>query len=80
MTESEFATLRNDLVSLRGEVAGLRVVMDRKFAQVEAKLDNKPSVFALYQAVVVMMFGLAGVVASTVVVLNSVGLLNKVAS
>ena len=68
MTESEFATLRRDIVGLRND-------MDRQFAQVEAKLDAKPSVFALYQAVVVMMFGFAAVIASTVVVLNNLGLL-----
>jgi hypothetical protein len=68
MTASEFEVLRADLLALRGDV-------DRHFAEVEAKLDAKPSIAALYQAVVTLMFGIGAVVTSTVVVLKNIGLM-----
>jgi hypothetical protein len=49
--------------------------VDRHFAEVEAKLDAKPTVAVLYQAVVTMMFGIGAVVTSTVVVLKNLGLM-----
>jgi hypothetical protein len=75
MTASEFETLRTELRSLGADVARLRTDMDRQFAQVEAKLDAKPSVAALYQAVAVMMFGLSAAITGTVVVLKNVGVM-----
>jgi hypothetical protein len=68
MTASEFETLRADLLGLRADV-------DRHFAEVDAKLDAKPSIAALYQAVVTLMFGIGAVVTSTVVVLKNIGLM-----
>ena len=68
MTASEFETLRADLLGLRTDV-------DRHFAEIEAKLDAKPSIATLYQAVVTMMFGIGAVVTSTVVVLKNIGLM-----
>jgi hypothetical protein len=68
MTENEFESLRSELRALRADV-------DRQFAKVEAKLDAKPSIATLYQAVVTLMFGIGAVVTSTVVVLKNVGLL-----
>lgn len=68
MTASEFETLRADLLALRTDV-------DRHFAEVEAKLDAKPSVAMLYQAVVTLMFGIGAVVTSTVVILKNSGLM-----
>ena len=47
MTASEFETLRADLMALRTDV-------DRHFAEVGAKLDAKPSIATLYQAVVTL--------------------------
>ena len=68
MTTNEFEALRTDLRALRADV-------DRHFAEVEAKLDAKPTVAALYQAVVTLMFGIGAVVTSTVVVLKNIGLM-----
>lgn len=68
MTASEFELLRADLLALRGDV-------DRHFVEVEAKLDAKPSIAALYQAVVTLMFGIGAVITSTVVVLKNIGLM-----
>jgi predicted transport protein len=85
MTASEFEILRADLLALRADIeqqradaVAFRMDVDRQFAQVEAKLDAKPSVAALYQAVVVMMFGLSAAITGTVVVLKNVGLLGVV--
>lgn len=64
---TDFETLRADLQALRADV-------DRHFAEVEAKLDAKPSIVALYQAVVTLMFGIGAIVTSTVVILNNIGL------
>ena len=68
MTTNEFELLRSDLLLLRAAV-------DRHFAEVEAKLDAKPTIATLYQAVVTMMFGIGAVVTSTVVVLKNLGLM-----
>jgi hypothetical protein len=68
MTASEFEILRADLLGLRADV-------DRHFAEVEAKLDAKPSIATLYQAVVTLMFGIGAVVTSTVVVLKNIGMM-----
>jgi hypothetical protein len=64
MTASEFETLRDELRAMR-----------RDLDRLEVKLDDKPSIAALYQAVVVLMFGIGTVVTSTVVVLKNVGLM-----
>jgi hypothetical protein len=68
MTASEFEILRADLLAIRTEI-------DRRFAEIEAKLDAKPSIAALYQAVVTLMFGIGAIVAATVSVLKNVGLM-----
>jgi len=68
MTTTEFELLRSDLLLLRADV-------DRHFAEIEARLDAKPTVAALYQAVVTMMFGIGAVVTATVVVLKNLGLM-----
>ena len=68
MTTPEFELLRSDLLLLRADV-------DRHFAEIEARLDTKPTVAALYQAVVTMMFGIGAVVTATVVVLKNLGLM-----
>jgi hypothetical protein len=75
MTTSEFETLRDELRGLRTDVDAFRVAVDRRFAEVEAKLDAKPSIATLYQAVVTLMFGIGAVVTSTVVVLKNIGLM-----
>jgi hypothetical protein len=68
MTATEFETLRDELRALRHE-------MDVRFAKMESKLDDKPSIVALYQAVVVLMFGIGTVITSAVVVLKNIGLM-----
>lgn len=70
MTASEFELLRSDLLILRSDV-------DRHFAEIEAKLDAKPTIAMLYQAVVTLMFGIGAVIASTVIVLKNLGYLGS---
>jgi hypothetical protein len=68
MTTNEFELLRSDLLLLRTDV-------DRHFAEVEAKLDAKPTIATLYQAVATLAFGIGAVVTSTVIVLKNIGLM-----
>jgi len=68
MTTNEFELLRSDLLLLRADV-------DRHFAEVEAKLDAKPTIATLYQAVATLAFGIGAVVTSTVIVLKNIGLM-----
>lgn len=75
MTDSEFEILHSELRTLRADVDQHFKDTDRQFAQLEAKLDAKPSIAALYQAVVTLMFGIGAVVTSTVVVLKNVGVM-----
>jgi hypothetical protein len=75
MTASEFETLRADVLGLRADVDRHFAEIDRQFAQVEAKLDAKPTIAALYQAVATLAFGIGAVVTSTVVVLKNIGLM-----
>ena len=56
--------------ALSADIATLRRDIDR----VDAKLDTKPSIAALYQAVVTLAFGLSAAITGTVVVLNNLGL------
>ena len=74
----EFGTLREDIKALRADVDKRFMDIDRQLSRLEAVLYTKPSVFALYQAVVVMSVGLSATIASTVVILKSIGLLGTV--
>jgi hypothetical protein len=72
MTEHDL-TARLDAIA--ADLTALRRDVDYRFAQVDAKLDAKPGIAALYQAVVTMMFGIGAVITSTVVVLKSTGII-----
>jgi hypothetical protein len=60
---------------LRTEIAALRHELHLDFVRLEAKIDSKPSIAALYQAVVVLMFWIDTVITATVVVLKNTGLM-----
>ena len=68
MTTNEFELLRSDLLLLRADV-------DRHFAKIETKLNAKPTIATLYQAVATLAFGIGAVVTSTVIVLKNIGLM-----
>jgi hypothetical protein len=67
--------IHDQLREINRKLTDIDVDINQRFAVVEAKLDAKPSVFALYQAVVTLMFGIAVVITSTVVVLKNLGFL-----
>jgi hypothetical protein len=43
--------------------------------RLEAKIDTKPSLMAMFTGIVVVVFGMAGVVASTIATIHSLGLI-----
>ena len=60
--------LRTDLLAFRSEVK-----ID--FARLEAKIDGKPSLMAMFTGILVVVFGMASVIASTVGILHTLGML-----
>jgi uncharacterized membrane protein len=44
-----------------------------ELVRLEAKVDSKPSLMAMFTAILVTVFGMAGVIASTVATLNVLG-------
>lgn len=64
MAEITLASLHNDIQALRLDLVRL-----------EAKIDTKPSLMAMFTAVIVVVFGMFGVVASTITALNTLHLL-----
>ena len=69
MTTSEFETLR-------AEIAALRNDMRVDFVRLEAKIDSKPSLMAMFTGIVVVVFGMAGVIASTITALHTLGFIS----
>ena len=61
------------LDSLRDDIALLRLDIVR----LESKIDSKPSLMAMFTGIVVVVFGMAGIVASTVSVLNALGMVAR---
>ena len=57
-------SLHNDLLQIRHDIVRL-----------EAKIDSKPSLMAMFTGIVVVVFGMAGVVASTIASLHSFGII-----
>jgi hypothetical protein len=55
--------------SLHAAIVALRLDIGR----LEAKIDSKPSLMAMFTGIVVVVFGMAGVIASTVAVLHTLG-------
>lgn len=64
MAEITLASLHNDIQALRLDLVRL-----------EAKIDTKPSLMVMFTVVIVVVFGMFGVIASTLVTLNSLHLL-----
>lgn len=63
------------LASLHDDIQALRQDMRIDLVRLEAKIDTKPSLMAMFTAVIVVVFGMFGVVASTIAALNSIHLL-----
>jgi len=70
ITRADLDQLRQ---SLSAEIADLRREFDIRFAQIDAKLDAKPSTVTMFTGIFVVWFGMAGVIASTIGTLHTLG-------
>ena len=75
MTEITRADLDHLQQSLSSEITALRHELRLDIVRLEAKIDSKPSLMAMFTGIVVVVFGMAGVIASTIASLNALGLL-----
>jgi hypothetical protein len=64
-------SLHNDIVALRHELGDLRQQFRIDLIRLEAKIDSKPSLMAMFAGIAVAVFGMAGVIASTVTTLHA---------
>lgn len=60
-------SLHDEIIALRKHLDDLRIDLIR----LEAKIDSKPSFMAMFAGIVVLVFSMAGVIASTVAVLHA---------
>jgi hypothetical protein len=60
MADTTLDSLHQDLIALRIDLVRL-----------EAKIDSKPSLMAMFTGIVVVVFGMAGAIASTVAILHT---------
>lgn len=67
MANVTLESLHDDITVLRKELSALRIDLIR----LETKIDSKPSLMAMFTGIVVVVFGMVGVIASTVTVLSA---------
>jgi len=67
--------LQTDLAALRDELRDFRTEIRVDLVRLEAKIDGKPSLMAMFTGILVTVFGMAGVIASTVGTLHTLGML-----
>lgn len=68
-------SLHHDITTLRDELRHSREELRHDIVRLEAKIDSKPSLMAMFTGIVVVVFGMAGVAASTIASLHSLGLI-----
>jgi hypothetical protein len=68
MADITLETLHTDLVALRSEIK-----ID--LVRLEAKIDGKPSLMAMFTAVLIVVFGMASIIGTTIAVLANLHLL-----
>jgi uncharacterized membrane protein len=73
MNEITLTSLHNDILALRDEFRHTREELRHDIVRLEAKIDSKPSLMAMFTGIVVVVFGMAGVIASTIASLHSLG-------
>jgi uncharacterized membrane protein len=66
MTTVTLESLHNDIIAMRQELR-------HDIVRLETKIDGKPSLMAMFTGIVVVVFGMAGVIASTIAALNTLG-------
>ena len=65
------------IAALRGEVAADVSALRIDIVRLEAKIDSKPSLMAMFTGIVVVVFGMAGIIGTTVATLNALGFLAR---
>ena len=73
MTDITRADLDHLQRSLMTEITALRQELRLDIVRLEAKIDSKPSLMAMFTGIVVVVFGMAGVIASTITALHTLG-------
>jgi len=68
MADITLDNLHDELIAFRNEVKA-------DFIRLEAKIDGKPSLMAMFTGIIVVVFGMAGVIASTIGTLHTLGML-----
>jgi len=68
MADITLDNLHDELMAFRNEVKA-------DFIRLEAKIDGKPSLMAMFTGIIVVVFGMAGVIASTIGTLHTLGML-----
>jgi len=68
MADITLDNLHDELIAFRNEVKA-------DFIRLEAKIDGKPSLMAMFTGIIIVVFGMAGVIASTIGTLHTLGLL-----
>lgn len=65
-------SLHADLVAMRAGISGISGDINsirHDLVRLEAKIDGKPSLMAMFTGIVVVVFGMAGVIGTTVAIL-----------
>jgi hypothetical protein len=68
--------LHGEIVAMRGEIVAMRHELRLTESWLETKIDSKPSLMAMSTAVIVVVFGMFGVVALTIGTLHVIGIIN----
>jgi hypothetical protein len=66
-------SLHTDILALRDEFRHTCEELRHDIVRLEAKIDSKPGLMAMFTGIVVVVFGMAGVIASTIASLHSLG-------
>ena len=69
--------LHADMTALHNELRLTREELRHDIVRLEAKIDSKPSIMAMFTGIVVVVFGMAGVIASTVTILHTLGFIRS---
>lgn len=74
MAEISLDTLHHDLTALRTEMRTELQTVRTDLIRLEAKIDSKPSLMAMFTGIIIVVFGMSSVIGTTVAVLASLHL------